>query len=128
MSGPLELRALIVEADPGLQEMFEILLEGWSLRFVGDPWVMPDPTPANVDLLVIDEDYPGGPDWRTLESLESLTRHLPTIVLRTAGAPLRVNPTMLILPKPFPVSLFLTFADAVRQAKANATPPPEPCT
>lgn len=125
MSGSPEPRALIVEADPGLQEIFEILLEGWSLRFVRDPWVMPDPTPTDVDLLVIDEDYPEGPDGRTPKWLEALTQHLPTIVFRTPAIPRPTSPHILVLPKPFTVSLFLTFANMVRKAKVNAPSPPE---
>lgn len=124
MSRPTELRALVVEADPGLREIFETLLGGWSLHFVQDPWTMPDPVPGDIDLLVLDEDYPGGPDGRIPAWLQSLIQRLPTIVLRTPTVPLRMNSLSLILPKPFPVSFFLAFADLVRQAKANLAPPP----
>lgn len=120
MSEPPELRALVVEADLGLQELFEALLKGWNIRFVRDPWVTSGPVPADLDLLVVDEDYPGGPDGRIPEWLESLTQRLPTITLRAPAIPLRVNPSILVLPKPFPVSLFLEFADIVRQAKVDA--------
>lgn len=125
MSGPLELRALIVEADPDLQGLFETILKGWSLLFVQNPWAIPDSVPADVDLLVVDEDYPGGPGGRAPEWLESLTQRLPTIVLRIPVVPRRMTPAILVLPKPFPVSLFLAFTDVVRQIKANATWLPE---
>lgn len=125
MSGPLELRALVVEADPGLQEAFETLLDGWTLRFVQDPWAIPGSVPADVDLLVVDEDYPGGPDGGTPEWLRSLTQCLPTIVLRMPAVPVGTNLSTLILPKPFLVSFFLAFADLVRQTKAAAARPSE---
>lgn len=125
MSGPPGLRALVVEADPGLREIFETLLEGWRVRFVWDPWAMSGPVPADVDLLVIDEDYPGGPDGRSPEWLTSLSERLPTIVLRTPAVPFSTNPSTLILPKPFPVAFFLAFAALVRQAKADAAHSPE---
>lgn len=125
MSGPPGLRALVVEADPGLREIFETLLEGWRVRFVWDPWAMPGPVPTDLDLLVIDEDYPGGPDRRTPEWLKSLSERLPTIVLRTSPVPFSKNPSTLILPKPFPVSFFLAFVDTVRQAKASPARSPE---
>jgi len=120
MSELPELRALVVEADPGLREIFETLLEGCSVRFVWDPWAMPGPVPTDVDLLVIDEDYPDGSDGRSPEWLKSLSERLPTIVLRTPVASFRTNPSTLILPKPFPVAFFLAFAALVRQAKADA--------
>lgn len=123
MNDPPELRALVVEADPNMRDLFESLLNGWSIRFIRDPWVMPDPAPADLDLLVIDEDYPWRPDGSTPEWPERLTQRLPTIVLRTTSAPRRVRPTILVLPKPFPVSLFLEFVDSVRQAKAKVAPP-----
>ena len=125
MSGSPELRALVVEADPGLREIFETLLEGWRLRFVWDPWALSGSVPADVDLLVIDEDYPQGPDGRTPRWLTALSERLPTIVLRTPPAPLRPNPSTLILPKPFPVSFFLAFVDVVRQANAHTARSPE---
>lgn len=128
MTGASELRALVVETDRGLREVFETLLEGWDLRFVGDPRIAPDPQADDVDLLVIDEDYTEWSGGRALEWLETLAQRLPTIVIRTAAAPRRVHPAMLILPKPFPVSRFLAFADAVRRAKANAALPPEAST
>lgn len=119
MSGPAELRALVVEADPGLREIFETLLEGWRLQFVWDPWALSGPVPADVDLLVIDEDYPGGPDGKSPGWLKSLSERLPTIVLRTPPAPFRPNLSTLILPKPFPAFYFLAFAALVRQTKAD---------
>ncbi|MBI4608105.1 MAG: hypothetical protein HY726_03760 [Candidatus Rokubacteria bacterium] len=125
MNRSLELRALVVEADRGLQELFEVLLKGWSLRFILDPWAEPDPPLGDVDLLVIDEDYSEGREESPPEWLESLTQRLPAIVLRTPALPLRTKPSILVLPKPFPVSRFLAFANTVRQAKANAVSPPE---
>lgn len=120
MSAPLELRALVVEADPGLREIFETLLEGWRIRFVWDPWALSGPVPADVDLLVIDEDYPGGPDGRTPEWLKALSQRFPTIVFRTEAVAPRLSPATLALPKPFAAGFFLAFADLVRQEKANA--------
>lgn len=128
MTGLPEVCALVVEPDPGLREIFEILLERWTLRFVHDPWMIPGPETADVDLLIIDEDYAERSDGRPPEWLETLTRRLPTIVLRTPAVPLSVNPSLLVLPKPFPVSLFLTFAETVRRAKAHAESPPEICS
>jgi len=125
MTGAPELRALVVETDPGLREVFETLLEGWGLRFVRDPRVAPDPPADDVDLVVIDEDYTEWSGGRTPEWLDALTRRLPTIVIRTAAAPRRVHSALLILPKPFPVSGFLGFADAVRRSKTSAPLPPE---
>ncbi len=128
MSDLPALRALVVEADPDLQELFEILLEGWSLRVIRDPGAIPGLAAADVDLLVIDEDDLAWPDGRTPEWLGTLTQRLPTIVLRTPAAPRHLKPSILVLPKPFPVSLFLAFVDIVRQAKANAASPPEAST
>ncbi len=125
MSGAPECCALVVEGDPGLREMFELLLEGWTLRFVQDPWAVPDPSPVDADLLVIDEDYAERSDRRIPEWLEALAQRLPTIVLRTPATPSLTNPAILVLPKPFPVSLFLTFAQRVRRTKADAASPPE---
>jgi len=125
MSRAPEVWALVVEPDPGLQELFQLLLKEWSLQFVRDPWATPGPPRADVDLLVIDEDYAERSDRITPEWLETLTQRLPTIVLRTPAVPLSVKPSLLVLPKPFPVSLFLTFAETVRRAKAHTESPPE---
>lgn len=124
MNTPPELRALVVEADPGLQELFETILTGWSLHFIRDPWAMPGSIPADLDLLVVDEDYQRTRAGKTPEWLESLAHRLPTIVLRPPAAPLRMNPSVLVLPKPFPVCLFLAFTDIVRQGKADTAWPP----
>ena len=125
MSGSPECCALVVEADPGLREIFDLLLEGWTVRFVQDPWTIPDPIRTGVDLLVIDEDYAERSDGKAPQWLETLIRRVPTIVLRAPAVPISVNSSLLVLPKPFPVPFFITFADTVRRAKTRATSRPQ---
>ena len=123
VSGSPAPRALVVEADPALWDLFKILLEKWELRFVRDPWEVAVKPADPVDLLIVDEDRPAGsrpglPDW-----LRNWQRELPTIVFRQGASPGQPEPSVLVLPKPFSVSLFLIFADAVRQRTAGSSSP-----
>lgn len=124
MSGA-ECCALVVEPDPGLWEIFEFLLEGWTIRFVQEPREAPELPLTRVGLLVIDEDYAERSEEKRPEWLDTLLRRVPTIVLRAPAAPFSANPFLLVLPKPFPVPLFSAFADTVRQEKARAASPPK---
>jgi hypothetical protein len=115
VSMPRSPQALVVEADPTLWDLFKILLEKWELRFVRDPWAVSAKPAEPVDLLIVDEDPPAGcrpglPEW-----LKRWQSELPSIVFRQGASSEQPAPSLLVLPKPFPVSLFLAFADTVRQ-------------
>jgi hypothetical protein len=108
-------RALVVESDPSLRDLFRILLEGWELRFVSTVSTPPEDA---VDLLIIDEGLPpilpeGIPPW-----VSAWRGRPPTIVFRPVAVPKRLDRYTLVLPKPFPVTLFLAFSEL---ARANRT-------
>lgn len=123
MSGSAEGCALVVEQDRDLQELFEMLLKEWSLRFVRNPWTLAAPPPGEIDLLVIDEDYTQWSDGKTPEWLTTLSTRLPTIVIRELAEPRFITPSVLVLPKPFPISRFLAFANTVRREKTARSLP-----
>lgn len=115
MSTPRVPRALVVEADPTLWDLFKVLLEKWELRFVRDPWEVSAKPAEPMDLLIVDEDRPAGyrpglPEW-----LKQWQKELPSIVLRQGASSEQPAPSLLVLPKPFPVSPFLAFTDTVRR-------------
>jgi hypothetical protein len=123
VSVPRTPRALVVEADPTLWDLFKILLEKWELRFVRDPWEVSSNPADPVDLLIVDEDRPTGwpsglPEW-----LKRRQGELPSIVFRPGASPTQPSPSLLVLPKPFSVSLFLTFTETLRQRLEESSQP-----
>lgn len=117
MNEPRPPRALVVEADPSLRELFEVLLEGWELRVISTAVA---PPAESVDLLIFDNEdlSPGSipeiPSW-----LSAWQGRPPTIVFRPGASPKRLTPSTLALPKPFPVSLFLAFTELARASRTG---------
>ena len=107
------LRAIIVEPNPSVAELFKHLLMGWSLVFVSDPAEIP-PGDLSADLLVIDEDRPAGNPIR-LEELPSL----PIIILGRNFGQTADETLTLLLPKPFPVPLFRAFVRTVEEQRGK---------
>lgn len=121
MNNPRPLRALVVEADPSLRDLFRFLLEGWELQFV---CTISTPPEEAFDLLIIDETLPprspdGIPPW-----LPAWRGRPPTIVFRPVALPKRLDRYTLVLPKPFPVSLFLAFSELARANRTGEVWPP----
>ena len=122
MNTSLPPRALIIEPDPSLSELFPYLLEGWDLRVVNHlNEISREHFPA--DLLIIDEDCLPRGNACPPHLFHASHGNLPTIILgRQSQLPGEQHP-LLVLPKPFPVALFKMFVVAIQELKAN--PPDE---
>lgn len=115
MNNPRPLRALVVEADPSLRDLFRFFLKGWEIQFV---CTISAPPEEAFDLLIIDEALqPPSPDGIP-PRLSAWRGRPPTIVFGPVAVPKRLDRYTLVLPKPFPVSLFLAFSEL---ARANRT-------
>ena len=116
MSHPPSPRALIVEPDPSLSELFPYLLEGWDLQVFNHlDEISPEDLPA--DLLIIDGDCLPLGSASPPDLSHTNHGHLPTIILGQESHLPGAQAPLLILPKPFPVALLRLFAVAIQELK-----------